>query len=246
MLIYSNMDIMELIYGQDVERPKLVTFLVYPTNIIKYTGSINVLPYKTFRATIEHEKYTKNRTFKTRNEAFEFIKRKNIKHGLPIGNIIELFPDCAKVELTRGLYMICNVDDIDLVQKHNWHATTQGYAATNINGKIKKFHNIVIGFTLHDDITVDHLNRNKLDNRIENLFEATPREQATNQGTRKDNTSGIKGVSLSNGNCNWTASWSTNNKQHHKKFSINKYGGKEALELAIAYRKAMEIKYYNK
>ncbi|ECJ2644834.1 Fis family transcriptional regulator [Salmonella enterica subsp. diarizonae] len=46
---------------------------------------------------------------------------------------------------------------------------------------------------------MDHINRDRLDNRICNLRLATNAENCRNAGKRKDNTSGITGVSYTNG-----------------------------------------------
>jgi hypothetical protein len=46
---------------------------------------------------------------------------------------------------------------------------------------------------------VDHINRNKKDNRVENLRWVTAKENIKNQGLRKTNTSGHRGISK-NGN----------------------------------------------
>jgi len=43
--------------------------------------------------------------------------------------------------------------------------------------------------------TVDHINRDTKDNRVENLRWATQKEQLENQGIRKDNSSGHKNIS---------------------------------------------------
>jgi len=42
--------------------------------------------------------------------------------------------------------------------------------------------------------TIDHINRNRSDNRVENLQWATRKEQSENQGKYKNNTSGHKGI----------------------------------------------------
>jgi hypothetical protein len=58
------------------------------------------------------------------------------------------------------------------------------------------------------DLIVDHINRNRADNRIKNLRLATPRESTLNCGNYSNNTSGFKGVSkriLETGRVRWLA-----------------------------------------
>jgi len=87
--------------------------------------------------------------------------------------------------------------------------------------------------------TVDHIDRNKINNMFNNLRWCTISENNRNTGIRKDNTSGCKGVvNRING---WQAQWVENDgKQHFKTFSIRIYGDEEAKRLAIDYRKQKE------
>jgi hypothetical protein len=50
---------------------------------------------------------------------------------------------------------------------------------------------------------VDHIDRNKTNNNIENLRWATPQENEENKGKRKDNTSGFKNISWYNNSKSW-------------------------------------------
>jgi hypothetical protein len=54
--------------------------------------------------------------------------------------------------------------------------------------------------------TLDHINRNRLDNRIVNLREADHGLQMRNSRILKGNTSGVKGVHWENGRNRWRAS----------------------------------------
>jgi hypothetical protein len=54
--------------------------------------------------------------------------------------------------------------------------------------------------------SIDHINRDGCDNRIENLREVTAKEQSANTGLSKANTSGVKGVSFLKGRNKWRAS----------------------------------------
>jgi len=81
--------------------------------------------------------------------------------------------------------------------------------------------------------TVDHINRDKLDNRLSNLRYADRTDQMINQKMRSDNTSGYKGVSFSNKDCKWVASMTKKGKTTLKQFLL--------LEDAVDYRKELEM-----
>lgn len=59
---------------------------------------------------------------------------------------------------------------------------------------------------------IDHINGNPIDNRIENLREATHQQNMCNQKIRSDNTSGVKGVSHTKRGKPWRAQININGK----------------------------------
>lgn len=83
---------------------------------------------------------------------------------------------------------------------------------------------------------LDHINGNKVDNRIANLRQATKRQNAANVGRRVDNTSGFKGVSfikrLKGTRNPWLATMAVNGKSTY----LGYFETKEAA--AEAYMKA--------
>ena len=71
-----------------------------------------------------------------------------------------------------------------------------GYLRSSIDGKKYKLHRLawlyVYGY--FPENFIDHINRNRSDNRIENLREVSRQCNVRNCGNLKTNTSGIKGV----------------------------------------------------
>ena len=94
-------------------------------------------------------------------------------------------------------------------------------------------HKIITG--TDEYITIDHINREKLDNRKENFRYATKSENRINSKIRTDNTSGIQGVRFEQGK--WRARISVNGKYVH-------LGMFDNFQEAVKTRLEAEKKYY--
>ena len=73
-----------------------------------------------------------------------------------------------------------------------------GYVQVSVLGVQVLLHRLVweqANGTIPDGYVIDHINRNKQDNRLANLRLATRAENNCNSGLRSDNTSGVKGLS---------------------------------------------------
>jgi len=108
------------------------------------------------------------------------------------------------------------------------------YAEVGIRKNLYKAHRLAWLYIYGEwpDREVDHINGDGTDNRIVNLRLATPTENGCNRRRRKDNTSGIKGVSWSKRNQMWLAHISYRGKQYH----VGLFYEKE--EAAAAYAEA--------
>ena len=86
-------------------------------------------------------------------------------------------------------------------------------------------------------LDIDHINRNKADNRISNLREVTNKQNMQNASKRSDNTSGHSGVSWHKDSGKWQAQIAFN-------YRVIYLGLFESVEDAVAARKAGELKYW--
>lgn len=109
-----------------------------------------------------------------------------------------------------------------------------------INGKHYLTHRIV--FMMHNGYLpqfVDHIDRNRSNNKIENLREATLEQNAQNAKIRKDATSGVKGVSWSKVDKAWRVRVQANGQRKD-------FGGFKDLELAELVAMEARDKYHGK
>ena len=104
-----------------------------------------------------------------------------------------------KIELTKGMFALVDDEDYDELSKHNW--CMQGDYAARWKGKRKGetggklmfyMHRVIMGLSDKSDIVVDHINRNKLDNRKENLRVCTSSDNSKNK--KPYNRFGYKGI----------------------------------------------------
>lgn len=107
-------------------------------------------------------------------------------------------------------------DDFDL-SKASWVISNKdGYVRGKLRGVPRKersvyLHRLVIGAKKCQ--IVDHINGNKLDNRLENLRFCTQSQNLMNRDTSSKNTSGYRGVSWDKKNNKWYATITINSKQ---------------------------------
>ena len=80
------------------------------------------------------------------------------------------------------------------------------YMTTKIAGQYYYVHKLI--YLYHHGYMpeqVDHINRNSLDNRIENMRAATPSQNCSNRRLFKNNTSGFRGVAWDKIHKKWTS-----------------------------------------
>ena len=141
-----------------------------------------------------------------------------------------------KIDLGNGHF--AKVDD-DFYEKYNhlnWryekhHSGNGGYAVTTV-----KLHRLVTGAERGEEI--DHLNRDKLDNRKENLRRVSSSENRQNRRPDKRNSSGYRGVHFQRNR------WVARLAKDGKRIWLGAYATKE--EAAKAYDKAAKELYGEK
>lgn len=134
-------------------------------------------------------------------------------------------------------YYYFSMSDYEKIKEYCWSEhinKNTGYHSlrAKVNKKVISMHKLL---GLYNP---DHINRNPLDNRRENFnVHTTNREQCLNQGLRKDNKYGCKGIEWRKQRNKWQARISVNGKQKY----LGLFGNKED---AIISRLKAEIDYY--
>jgi hypothetical protein len=123
------------------------------------------------------------------------------------------------------------------LDQYLWCMGTHGYVATYINGKCTLMHHVV-NTKPKTGLVTDHINRNKLDNRLANLRIVSQSINAQNIGKSVNNNSGYNGVSWSKANNKWESYITYNRKRKHLGLFSN-------LEDAVNARKVAELKYWS-
>lgn len=149
-------------------------------------------------------------------------------------NEYEVVGNTVYVKMIHGHTMICDLDDWERLKDIKWSRNSGGYASgANAENKIVIFHKQVMGE--NGEYIVDHINRNRLDNRKCNLRFATYAQNTWNKGMVKTNTSGAVGV-YKHGK-----KWQVRITVNHKKMHLGAY---ETFEEAVKVRKEAEAKYH--
>lgn len=115
-----------------------------------------------------------------------------------------------KIPLTRNQIALVDEEDFEFISKYKWHINTSGYAYNS--GKKQLMHCLILGNPSEE---IDHINRNKLDNRKCNLRLVTHQQNMFNRSKQKNNKSGFKGVIFDKYRGKWMARCGLNGKTYH-------------------------------
>jgi len=133
------------------------------------------------------------------------------------------------VTCSNGEFLI-DIEDYNKINNINSNVCIgDGYAIYFIKQKIHRIHRLVMNMDKFDGThVIDHINRDKLDNRKSNLRIVTQKENSQNRGISRNNTSSVKGVSWNNQNGKWRARIGVNNKMKHLGYFNNIEDAKKA------------------
>lgn len=146
--------------------------------------------------------------------------------------------------LSRGEVAIVDDGDYDYLSQWKWYCAA---TSSNLKYAVRKvsngdgtwtrylMHRVIMGEP--ENMLIDHISGNGLDNRRENLREATPSQNQINRRISPKNKSGQRGVRWHKYNKQWEASIRVDGKWTY-------LGMSKDLWAAISMRKLAEEKYY--
>lgn len=141
------------------------------------------------------------------------------------------------------LVEVSDEDHLFLLLSGPFHLAGKGYARTN-KAPYQYLHRIVANRKgLSPLMEVDHIDRNKLNSKRDNIRLATRSEQCHNTGTPKTNTSGHKGISFDS-RPERRKKWAVRFKYNKKYIHVGAYVSlEEAIQARDAYIKRHNITY---
>ena len=139
-----------------------------------------------------------------------------------------------KISLTKNREAIVDDEWFGVLSQWDWYYSSGGYAVRDIGPheskeKIYMHRYILMAPSAYQ---VDHINRDRLDNRKKNLRVVTPDKNYFNRAMLSNNTSGFKGVCFDKARNKYMASIQKDRRQ----FNLGRYG--TAIEAAKAYNEA--------
>lgn len=148
-------------------------------------------------------------------------------------------PNCVLVKLSNSeSFMRCDKASWMIMRNFYWYKNSNNYAASNLHNSRKHlvYHRELM--ECPKDMMRDHINKDRLDNRYENLRVVSPETNSQNLSLRKDNTTGYTGVSYHQKDA----------KKYRAEINTkeNGYVSKsfDTLEEAVDYRKILESMYF--
>jgi hypothetical protein len=130
--------------------------------------------------------------------------RKKIGLANRKSNLIKTVDDYAEIHDSNGNIALIDLEDVEKVKKFCWYMAPTGYfyARTGpkfVSTEYVSLHRFLFDLTSDDEVMVDHVNGDIKDNRHKNLRICSPLENVWNGKLKKNNKTGVPGVSIVNG-----------------------------------------------
>lgn len=130
------------------------------------------------------------------------------KHSITVDQLkewVEYDPSSGKMYRIRAVYP--KSGRVYSLRKEVVGKNNRGYFWLKVFGHMYLVHRLAFLYMTgkHPECEVDHVNGDRGDNRWVNLVEADAFSNSRNQGIRKDNTSGVRGVTYSRNSDKWVA-----------------------------------------
>lgn len=175
------------------------------------------------------------------------IRKESQNKNTKIINIIRLESNYGILFIERldkeTIETYFSLEDLDIIKNNTWTFKKDRIGnfrirATTIPFAGKDLSTVLMG---EENKVVDHINRNTLDNRRNNLRITTHSVNSINAKARIESKTNIRGVYFRKerpgiAKASWVCEWSNNGKRYSKSFSIKKYGEERAFELACSLR----------
>lgn len=135
----------------------------------------------------------------------------------------------GKHALSKKVYALISTESLPLIINHKWYLGKSGYPVTYtcLNKTVQSMHQLLFQDIDTKGKVIDHINRDKLDNRLSNLRMCTPTENSYNRSRSSINNK-YKGVRQTGKN-----SWSAEITKDGIKYRLT--GLKTEKEAALTY-----------
>lgn len=152
-----------------------------------------------------------------------------LRYRFEVDHIVGIFDN--------GKELLIDKEDLEIVSARQWFIDSGGYASTGFQSHRTRLHRLLLSGSIPDGMVVDHINRNKLDNRRSNLRICEQVVNTRNVGLKKNNTSGVPGVFYDKRAHKWRAQISYQGR-------TKQIGIFDDYEDAVKARKEAEKTYY--
>jgi hypothetical protein len=153
-------------------------------------------------------------------------------------NIYDLSNEYGIGYLNRDRKFLFDLEDYDKIKKYRWYTNGLNYVMTK-KSKTKSsllIHRVILNY--FGELSIDHINRNPLDNRKLNLRICTASENCSNQSISKRNKFGIMGIVETK---SMKKRWSANISINRKMYRLGNYAN---FEDAVRARLTKELEIF--